>query len=64
MIRSLQAETDVQRAALRLIAPLIWRWFDENRDGVVREFRVLFWTVTIRVSDLEPLFVRLFGQRP
>lgn len=44
------------------IARQAWGWYYANQDDVIFSRRILgFWPVTIRVRDLHPLFIRLFG---
>jgi hypothetical protein len=50
--------TPVQRAAL---AAVFWEWFRSHADDVIVKRKVIFFTVTIHVRDLTPLFEALFG---
>lgn len=40
------------------IARQAWGWYAQHKDDVVK--KIWFWT--IRIRDLYPLFVRLFGE--
>lgn len=54
------AAVDAVREDLR---GFFWRWYEEHRDDVLVRRRVLFWTLVIRVRDLEFLFEMLFGSK-
>lgn len=43
------------------IARQAWGWFYTHQEDVVFDRKVLFWTVKVRIRDLYPVFVRLFG---
>jgi hypothetical protein len=49
-----------QRAAVDLhqVAPLFWAWFHQNQD---RKVMKLFGFYTLKIGDLRPVFVMLFG---
>jgi len=47
-----------------LFAAAVWAWFDANRDRVLFTRRILFWSVTLRLSDLAPLIVDIAGPHP
>lgn len=55
---------DVVGAVRNEIARAAWTFFAENADEVVIARRVLFVKVEVRVRDLRPVFVRLFGAEP
>lgn len=44
------------------IARQAWGWYYANSGLVVLKRKIVFWTVTIRISDLYPVFVMLFGE--
>ncbi len=50
--------TPVQRAALSAV---FWEWYRTHSEDVIVKRKVIFFTVTIRVRDLHPLFESLFG---
>jgi hypothetical protein len=41
-----------------------WAEYDQIKDQVFIQTKVLFFTVKITGTQLRPLFVRLFGERP
>ncbi len=43
------------------IARQFWGWYAENSEDVLVRRKVFLWSVSIRVRDLRPLFVTLFG---
>jgi hypothetical protein len=59
-MQTLQTSAPWERAAVTILAPLVWRWFDENRDAVVLTRRILAWTVTVRLHHFEPALLCLF----
>lgn len=48
-----------QIAALNMV---FWEWYHNHADTVLFKRKVLLFSVTIRVRDLRPLFVMLFGE--
>lgn len=41
-----------------------WQWFiDHQRDTIIKR-KFLFFSVTLKVRDLFPIFVALFGNNP
>lgn len=41
---------------------LFWIWFYVNREDVVFQRRVAFWTLKVTLQDLRPVFVKVFGE--
>lgn len=41
-----------------------WEWFEENRDDELLRVRKWFFSFSVRVRDLRPLFEILFGPQP
>lgn len=50
--------TPIQKAALSAV---FWEWFRNHSNDVIVKRNILFFSVTIRVKDLTPLFEALFG---
>ena len=48
-----------QIAALNMI---FWEWYHHHADDTIIRRKILVFSVTIRVHDLRPLFVMLFGE--
>jgi hypothetical protein len=44
------------------IARQLWAWYYARGNDVIVRRKVLLWTVVIRISDLYPVFVTLFGE--
>lgn len=63
LARELPAGVDTA-AILRVLALFFWRWFQNNREDTLVKRRILIFSVTIKVKDLRPLFVSLFGEPP
>lgn len=53
-----------QADAAKFLGPFFWLWFDGHLDDVVVTINVWFIRKTVRVRDVRPLFVLLFGERP
>lgn len=49
---------------LRSIAAVCWNWYHAHADDTVVKRKVLVFSVTIRVRDLEGVFFLLFGPDP
>jgi len=47
-----------------VLAPFFWRWYRTHRDDTIVKRKILFFSVTIHVRDLNALFVALFGPDP
>lgn len=52
-----------QDAIKEFIAEYFWRWYDVHLDDRIITVKILIFNKTIRVRDLESLFVMLFGNR-
>lgn len=52
-------------AKLRAVfAVFFWQWWiDHQRDTIIKR-KILFFSLTLKVRDLFPIFVALFGQNP
>lgn len=48
----------------RVIAPFFWQWYHDHADDMIIKRKIVIFSVTIRVRDLYPLFVQLFGPEP
>jgi hypothetical protein len=48
----------------RILGPFFWQWYHDHADDMIIKRKILFLRVTIRVRDLYPLFVQLFGPEP
>lgn len=48
----------------KFLGVFFWRWYHEHRRDVIIKRKVIIFSVTIRVEDLRPLFVSLFGEQP
>lgn len=51
--------TPMQIAALNAV---FWEWYHRHADDMLLKRKVFLFSVTIRVHDLRPLFVMLFGE--
>ena len=52
-----------EKGAIAIVAMIFWDWYARHAPDVIFSRRVVkLFSVTIRVSDLRPLFVRLFGE--
>jgi len=49
---------------LGIVREEMWDWFHENEDDVLLRVRKWFFSVSVRVHHLEPLFEMLFGPSP
>ena len=47
-----------------IIAPFFWQWYHNHANDLILKRKVLILKITIRVRDLHPLFVQLFGPEP
>lgn len=45
----------------KLLGPFFWGWFHDHSEDMILKRKIFFFSVTIRVRDLYPLFVQLFG---
>jgi len=48
----------------RIIAPFFWQWYHDHAGDMILKRKILVLRITIRVRDLYPLFVQLFGPEP
>ena len=46
------------------VGKFFWRWYAENQNDVIVTVGKWFVKFNVRVRDLRPLFVRLFGDEP
>jgi hypothetical protein len=46
---------------LLVVKTFAWEWFRENADRVLFSRRVLIFSITIRLRDVRPLWVEVFG---
>jgi hypothetical protein len=53
------ASSEIIRGA---IAAHFWTWFAAHQDDQIARVKVVFFSVTIRVRTVRPLFVMLFGE--
>lgn len=42
------------------VARRVWMWFEKHKEEKIG-VRVIFFSVSIRLEQLRPLFIRLFG---
>lgn len=49
---------------VRILGPFFWRWYHRHSNDMILKRKVLIFSVTIRVRDLNVLFVQLFGPEP
>lgn len=49
---------------VRILAPFFWKWYHRHANDMILKRKILIFSVTIRVRDLHPLFVQLFGPEP
>lgn len=47
-----------------IVAPLAWRWYRAHENDVLLSVGKWFIRFNVRVRDLRPLFVTLFGEEP
>lgn len=52
------------RVDVRILGPFFWGWYRRHLDDMIVKRKVLIFSITIRVRDLYPLFVQLFGPEP
>lgn len=45
-----------------VLAAYFWTWYREHQGDTIIKRKVLFFRVTVKVRDLDGLFVALFGQ--
>ena len=61
-LRSLHAQQG--RIEWKLLNPFFWGWYHDHANDMIVKRKILVFSVTIRVRDLHPLFVQLFGPEP
>jgi hypothetical protein len=49
---------------LSVLGQFFWKWYYNNRGDTIVKRKILIFNVTIKVKDLKPLFVSLFGTPP
>lgn len=49
---------------IRVLAPFFWQWYHDHANDMILKRKLIVFQVTIRVRDLYPLFVQLFGPEP
>lgn len=54
----------IQQKLVEVLAPLFWAWFRAHRDDKLVTVHFLFIRKTITVSNVEGVFVLLFGPPP
>lgn len=47
---------------IRLLNPFFWNWYHLHLDDTIVKRKIVFFTLTVKVRDLRPLFVSLFGE--
>jgi hypothetical protein len=55
-------QTTTAKVDLSLLNPFFWTWYKKHLDDVVLKRKILILTLNIRVRDIRPLFVMLFGE--
>lgn len=58
-MRGISTQVDV-----RVLGPFFWGWYLRHQDDIIIRRKILFLAIKIRVRDLHPLFVQLFGPEP
>jgi len=47
-----------------ILAVFFWQWYIDHQRDVLVKRKLVFFSVTLKVRDLFPLFVLLFGNNP
>lgn len=55
---------DEEHLVRSMIVQFFWSWYLQHSDDVLLEKKFLWFSVKIRLIDIESLFVKLFGPRP